>query len=248
MKDVLVALGLAVGGLVLGSILAPITRKWLAARPQDAIRSSAKSAGSFVFGLFVALGLIGALGVASPDSLKPLPGDIAKFVPRAVVAGLLVIGGRIVAGLVVTAVGRAMLRATGRQPKGVLRTLEISIIALVSLVAAGQLGIDTTILNILVAAIAFGSALALALLIGTGGREISGEIAAGRALARYLAIGDHVSVGEVAGTISAFQPTVVVVQTATGTVAVRNSVVHDGPLSFERRSTPGPSTATMSGE
>jgi hypothetical protein len=235
MKDVLIALGLAVGGLVVGSIVAPVTRRWLAARPQEAIRDSAKSAGGFVFGLFVAVGLIGALGVASPDSLKPLPGDIAKFVPRAVVAGLLIIGGRIVAGIVVTAVGRAMLKATGRQPKGMLRTLELSIIALVSLVAAGQLGIDTTILNILVAAVAFGSALALALLIGTGGRDISGEIAAGRAIGRYLAVGDRVAVGELQGTITAMQPTVVIVDTGDGTVAVRNSVLHDGPLAFERR-------------
>ena len=105
-----------------------------------------------------------------------------------VVAGLLVIGGRIVAGVVVTAVGRAMLRATGKQPKAVLRTLEVTIIALVSLVAAGQLGIDTTILNILVSAIAFGAALAMALLIGIGGRETSREIAAGRAMGRVLAM------------------------------------------------------------
>lgn len=243
MRDVLIAVGLAVGGLVLGSILAPIVRRWLAGRPQDAVRESAKSAGGFVFGLFVALGLIGALGVASPESLEPLPADIARFVPRAVVAGLLIIGGRIVAGIVITAVGRAMLKATGRQPKGVLRTLEISIIALVSLVAAGQLGIDTTILNILVAAIAFGAALALALLIGTGGRDVSGEIAAGRAIGRYLAVGDRVTVGEISGTISAMQPTVVIVDTGSGTVAVRNSVLHDGPLAFERRPTTRPEPA-----
>jgi hypothetical protein len=234
MKDVLIALGLAIGGMVIGSIVAPITRKWMTSRPQEAIRESAKSAGSFVFGLFCALGLIGALGVASPDSLKPLPGDLAKFLPRAVVAGLLVIGGRIVAGIVVTAVGRAMLRATGKQPKGLLRTIELAIIALVSLVAAGQLGIDTTILNILVAAIAFGSALALALLIGTGGRDISGEIAAGRAIGRYLAIGDLVTVGDISGVISAMQPTVVILTTADGPLAVRNTVLHEGPLAFER--------------
>lgn len=246
MRDVLIALGLAAGGLVVGSIIAPITRKWMSNRPQEAIRESAKSAGSFLFGLCCALGLIGALGVASPDSLKPLPGDIAKFVPRAVVAGLLVIGGRIVAGIVVTAVGRAMLRATGRQPKGVLRTLEITIIALVSLVAAGQLGIDTTILNILVAAVAFGAALAFALLIGTGGRQVSSEIAAGRAIARYLHVGDHVTVGDVSGVITAMQPTVVVVEADGSSVAVRNSVLHDGPLTFER-GTPGTRTADSAG-
>ena len=232
MKEVVIGLGLAVGGLILGSILAPLTRRWLSARPQEAVRESARSAGSFVFGLCIAVGLVGALGVASPDSLKPLPGDIAKFVPRAVVAGLLVITGRIVAGVVVTAVGRAMLRATGRQSKGALRTVEVTIIALVALVAAGQLGIDTTILNILVAAIAFGGALALALLIGTGGREVSGEIAAGRAIARYVAVGDSVAVGE----LSALQPTVVVLDTAQGSVAVRNSVLHAGPITIERTS------------
>jgi hypothetical protein len=236
MKELLIALGLAIGGLVLGSIIAPITRKWMISRPQEAVRESAKSAGSFVFGLCCALGLIGALGVASPDSLKPLPGDLAKFLPRAVVAGLLIIGGRIVAGIVITAVGRAMLRATGRQPKALLRTVELAIIALVSLIAAGQLGIDTTILNILVAAIAFGSALAIALLIGTGGRDISSEIAAGRAISRYLAVGDRVTVGEITGVISAMQPTVVVITTETGPVAVRNTVLHDGPLAFERSS------------
>ncbi|MCB0999032.1 MAG: hypothetical protein KDB40_07020 [Acidimicrobiales bacterium] len=236
MKEVVIGLGLAVGGLILGSILAPLTRRWLSARPQEAVRESARSAGSFVFGLCIAVGLVGALGVASPDSLKPLPGDIAKFVPRAVVAGLLVITGRIVAGVVVTAVGRAMLRATGRQSKGALRTVEVTIIALVALVAAGQLGIDTTILNILVAAIAFGGALALALLIGTGGREVSGEIAAGRAIARYVAVGDSVAVGELRGRISALQPTVVVLDTAQGSVAVRNSVLHAGPITIERTS------------
>ncbi len=236
MKDVLIALGLAVGGLVVGSIVAPILRKWMTGRPQQAVQESAKSAGSFVFGLCVALGLIGALGVASPDSLKPLPGDLAKFLPRAVVAGLLVIGGRIVAGVVVTAVGRAMLRATGKQPKAVLRTLEVTIIALVSLVAAGQLGIDTTILNILVSAIAFGAALAMALLIGIGGRETSREIAAGRAMGRVLAVGDTVTVHGITGTIQQLQPTCVLLDTATGVVVMTNSSLQQGPVEILRKS------------
>mgnify|MGYP000051746556 CR=1 FL=1 len=236
MKDVLIALGLAAGGLVVGSIVAPVVRKWLAKSPQQAVKESAKSAGSFVFGMCVALGLIGALGVASPESLKPLPGDLAKFLPRAVVAGLLVIGGRIVAGIVVTAVGRAMLRATGKQPKSVLRTLEVTIIALVTLIAAGQLGIDTTILNILVSAIAFGAALAMALLIGIGGRETSREIAAGRAMSRVLAVGDTVTVQGITGTIQQLQPTCILLDTATGVVVMTNSALQQGPVEILRKS------------
>jgi len=49
MRDVRVALGLAIGGPVIGSIVAPITRKWMSQRPQEAIRESAKSTGSFLF-------------------------------------------------------------------------------------------------------------------------------------------------------------------------------------------------------
>ena len=62
--------------------------------------------------------------------------------------------------------------------------------------------------------------------------------AAGRAIARYLKIGDHVTVGEVSGVIAARQPTVVVVESEVGSVAVWDSVLHDGPLTFER-ATPG---------
>jgi small-conductance mechanosensitive channel len=234
MTDVLLALGLALGGMVLGSIAAPITRRALASRSQPAIRDSAKGAGSFVFGLFCALGLVAALGVASPESLKPLPGDIARFLPRAVVAGLLIISGRIVATLVVAAVGRAMLKATGRQHKAILRTIEVVIVALVALVAAAQLGIDTTVLNIFVAAIAFGGALAMALLIGIGGRDTSREIAAGRSLARYLAVGDSIEIGEVSGTVTELQPTVIIVQTGTGEVVLTNTAAQAAPLHVSR--------------
>lgn len=234
MTDVLLAVGLALGGLVLGSIAAPITRRALGNRSQPAIREAAKGAGSFVFGLFSALGLVAALGVASPDSLKPLPGDIARFLPRAVVAGLLIISGRIVATLVVTAVGRAMLKATGRPQKPVLRTIEIVIVALVALIAAGQLGIDTTVLNILVAAIAFGGALAMALLIGIGGRDTSREIAAGRALGKYLAVGDSIAVAGVQGLVTEMRATVIIVRTGDGEVVLNNTIAQSTPMRLSR--------------
>ncbi|MEK7426223.1 MAG: mechanosensitive ion channel domain-containing protein [Actinomycetota bacterium] len=234
MTDVLLAVGLALGGLGLGSIAAPITRRALGNRSQPAIREAAKGAGSFVFGLFSALGLVAALGVASPDSLKPLPGDIARFLPRAVVAGLLIISGRIVATLVVTAVGRAMLKATGRPQKPVLRTIEIVIVALVALIAAGQLGIDTTVLNILVAAIAFGGALAMALLIGIGGRDTSREIAAGRALGKYLAVGDSIDVAGVQGLVTEMRATVIIVRTGDGEVVLNNTMAQSAPMRLSR--------------
>lgn len=245
MKTALIAIGIALGGVVLGSILAPLVRRWLERRPQEALRDAAKSASGLVFGLLCASGLVGALGVASPDSLKPLPGELATFVPRAVVAALLMIGGKIAAQLAVAAIGKALLRATGRQPRAILKTVEATILVLVALLAARQIGIDTTVLNILLAAVAYGAALAMALLIGIGGRDIAAEIAAGRALAKLVSVDDSVEFDDIKGTVAELHPTVTVVETPTGLVSVKNSALQAGPLKISRKSRDEPSESSV---
>ena len=54
---------------------------------------------------------------------------------------------------------------------------------------------------------ACGAAVAFALLVGLGGRELGGEIAAGRTLHRLVRIGDEVSIDGVSGRVSALHPT-----------------------------------------
>lgn len=230
MKTALIAIGIGVGGIVLGSIAASIVRRWLEARPQPVLRDAAKSASSLVFGIFVAGGLIGALGVASPESLKPLPTDFARWVPNAVVAALLIIGGQIAAQIVGAAAGKTMLKATGKQPVAAVRAIEIGIITMVGLLAARQLGLDTTVLNIMLAAVAFGGALAMALLVGVGGRDIAKEIAAGRALMKVVQVGDTVHCGDIGGIVQNLLPTVTVLKNDVGLVSVSNSTLQTGPL------------------
>lgn len=236
MKVALIAIGIAIGGIILGSIAAALTRKWLEKRPEEALKNAAKGAGGLVMGLFCAAGLVGALGVASPESLKPLPADLARFVPQAVVAALLMIGGKIVAQLAGVAVGKALLKATGKQPKAILKTVEFTILTLVGLLAARQLGIDTTVLNIMLMAVAFGAALAMALLIGVGGRDVAKEIAAGRVLAKLVQVDDTVEIGAIRGAITELHPTVTVIETANGLISVGNSVLQAGPLQISRKS------------
>ena len=61
-----------------------------------------------------------------------------------------------------------------------------------AIIAAGQTGIDTVVVNIAVAAMLFGVALSLALLTGLGGRQVAGELAAGRAWRSSLRSGDRI--------------------------------------------------------
>jgi hypothetical protein len=235
MKVALIAIAIAVGGIVFGSIAAGITRKWLEKRPQEALRDAAKGVGGLVMGLFCAAGLVGALGVASPESLKPLPADFARFIPQAVVAALLMIGGRIVAQLVGVTVGKALLKASGKQPQAILKTVEFTILTLVGLLAARQLGIDTTVLNIMLSAVAFGAALAMALLIGIGGRDVAREIAAGRVLAKLLQVDDVIQYGAIHGAVAELHPTVIVIQTPEGLVSLGNTALQSGPLKISRK-------------
>ena len=52
----------------------------------------------------------------------------------------------------------------------------------------------------------FGLAGAFALLVGLGGREMGGELAAGRHLSRLVRVGDQIEVDGAAGRIVALHP------------------------------------------
>ena len=89
-----------------------------------------------------------------------------------------------------------------------------------------QLGVDTAVLNIMIGAVLFALALAFALLVGLGGRELGRELAFGRYLHRFLRVGDQLEVGDVAGEIVALHPASVEVRTEDGSsVHITNSAV-----------------------
>ena len=94
-----VVAGIVVGaGLLIGSILGPIVRKLLAKeKSPEALRELAPVIGSFVFWLCVSFGLIVGLGSASPGSLDPIPTKLVTYFPKVMVAGLLIIAGKVVA-------------------------------------------------------------------------------------------------------------------------------------------------------
>jgi small-conductance mechanosensitive channel len=227
MTTFLIGLGIAVAGVVLGSILAPIARKILGSPKQpEAVRGVAGPVGMFVFWTFVAVGIIAAVAQGSPETLKPLPAKMITYMPKALVAGVLLIVGNVAGQLAALAVGRAMLKATGKKGGVVEKLVRTVILALFGLMAVGQLGINTTIVNMLVAALVFGAALAAALLIGLGGREMARHLTAGRYLRALVAPGAIVEAGDVSGEVVALHPASLEIRVADGSsVHVPNAMV-----------------------
>lgn len=226
-----ISAGIAVAaGVVIGAVLARVVRKVMAKSGREAIAGAAAPMASLVFSTSFILGLVVALGFVHADSLDTIPADLVDFVPRALAAAIVLIGGSVVATLARTATQRA-LRGTGAERVGPPMA-RWAVLSFAFILAAAQLGVDTTIINIAAAAVLFGSAATMALLVGLGGRTVAAEIAAGRACRTSLAIGDRVradDVGGVAidGTVVDIHPTTVEFDVAGRSMLVPNSQLLD---------------------
>jgi hypothetical protein len=196
---------------------------------------AARAMSILVFLFFAVIGVVVAVGVSSPDTLRPIPADLLAYSPHVLAAGMILIAGRAIGFAVAGYLRGALSRSTTRVRTQITEASRIVITAAAAVLALRQLGIDTTILNILIGAMLFGLAAAFALLVGFGGRELSRELALGRYLSRILTPGDELTVGDVTGVVVALHPaTVEVVDKAGASVHLRNSHVFQAAPRIQR--------------
>lgn len=223
--------------VLLGSVLRSILVGQLTkdSRPEP-LQASAPALGSFLFSLVVILGLIVALGIVDPDSLEQLPEDVVAFVPKAISAAVIVIGANIAVAFASVGLDRSLVGAPIRTRTRAKLLVRVAFLGAAGLLAAAQLGINTTVLNLAAAALFFSLGGSFALLTGLGGRAVSGEIAAGRVVRRMVDVGDHLVVGDRAGTVSKLHPAAVEVANADGTVTLLpHTAVLEGPVTVRRQ-------------
>ena len=205
------------GGIVVGSILARIVRGFLTKERQpDAVKRSSGAIASLFFSLAVIIGLITALGFVNEEALDQLPKDLIDYVPRALSAAIVVIVANIASTFIVAAVERSLGHVSANVRRRVPPILRGAILFAGGLIAANQLGIDTTILTLAAAALFFGAALTAALVAYSGSGPVSSEIAAARALRRVLDIGDRLDTEVVSGEIVELHGVKAEVETADG--------------------------------
>ena len=197
----------------------------------------APAAASMVFSLVVVTGLLVALAFVQPESVSKLRDDTIDYLPRVLSALIVVILGGVAGTIVSTAASESIGRSLGRAGQKIPTLIKGIVTAFAAILAASQLGIDTTVINIVVAASVGGIALAFALIVGFGSRPIATEIANGRALRRLMSPGDSIAGPGVAGTIVALHPTAVEVQDQGKNVLVPNSDLAAGAFSISRAPT-----------
>ncbi len=224
--NALIAAGLIVVGFVLGTIAASVSRRVAGRESQpEVIRSSSGSIATLAFSLILIISLIAALGSVNQPALDQLLTDVALFLPRIISAAIVLIAANVVAGLVEGAIARSIGHVSPELRRRVPSLAKGLIIGFAAVIAANQLGINTSVILIAVAAIFFTVGLAMALLAGLGGRAVAEEVAAGRAVRRELKVGDTIRVGHVEGDVVAIGSTSTQITSSERITLVPNSEV-----------------------
>ncbi len=230
-----VALG---SGLLLGELGGRLVR---AARGgpdrTPEVRATAKAMGNFVFWAATAIGIVIAVGVLDVDTLRDLGDRISDDLPNLLLALLMLIVGYAVAVAVAAAVGQSARRASGVRQKNLERFLRIVIMVAASVLALNQVGVDQTMIAVVVVIVLAVPAVALALLSAFGGRAVASQLAAGRALRHQLREGWELVCRDadgspVTGRIVQVHPTTVEIRLGDGDhLHVPNSQLLERPFS-----------------
>lgn len=180
-----------VGGIAVGTVAAWGSRRLGQSGPADAKRV-ANPAGAFLFWFFTFVGVVVAVGIVTPGTLETVPTQILEYLPRVLAAGLILLATWGLAAVLGRLVRSGVTSTTGGSHRALEAGVRLFVLTLGSVFAIAQLGIDTTILSLLVAGLVGFGALSAALLVGFGGRKVAAEIAAGRYLARHVGEGESI--------------------------------------------------------
>ena len=218
-------------GVLAGAVVGLILRRLLDREDRrPALRETAAPLSLFAFWVLTATGIVLAIAVSSPETLKPIPRDILDWLPNVALAGLLIIGGYALGVTLAATVGRAFSRTSGVRQRTLERAVRTAVFVGAIIFALSQLGVDTTVLNILIGGIAFGGAAGLAGIAIIGARSVAGHVAAGRSLQAALTLGAEIRVGELTGVVVETQIAHVVLETETGPVMVPYGTIIDDPI------------------
>jgi len=161
----------------------------------------AKLLGMVLFWGIILTGVAGALSVLGLSSLESTMDQIVNLSGRALVALVILIAGVMCAGWLAETVAESAERAGLRGTNVFRRVVFITVITIAALLAAGQLGLETSILMMLAIVLLGTVGLVAALALGQGLTLLSSNIAAGRYVQDGTDVGDVISVDGVEGTV-----------------------------------------------
>jgi mechanosensitive ion channel-like protein len=180
--------------------------------------------GTIVFWLLMCVFLMAGFNILGLQAVSDAIQEIVHYIPHLLVATVLIVVGLLVAtflrGVVATSADRVGLSYAEYLANGCYY-----VFALLTFIAAfKQLGVQFDLLEQLIL-IAFGAlAVGFGLAFGLGGRDVMAGILAGYYIRQRLHAGDHVTVGNMDGTVREVGPVATIIETDEDGLLNRRSV------------------------
>lgn len=146
-------------------------------------------------------GAAGAVSVLGIPSLQRTLDRLVGLSGQILVALVILVAGAMAAGWLSELVSRQADRAGLRGSNVFRRVIFVSVLAVAGLLAAGQLGLETSVLLLIAVVVLASVGLTAALALGPGLVPLSGNIAAGRYVQEDLSIGDEILVEGIEGVV-----------------------------------------------
>jgi small-conductance mechanosensitive channel len=180
--------------------------------------------GGIVFWLLMCVFVMAAFNILGLQSVSDAMGEVVNYIPRLLVATVVVVVGLLAAtfirGVVATSADRVGLSYAEYLAGGCYWVLSI----LTFIAAFNQLGIQFALLEKLILIGSGGLAAGFALAFGLGGRDVMAGILAGYYVRQRLQAGDTVSVAGYEGTVREVGPVATVIETRDGGLVSRHSI------------------------
>jgi small-conductance mechanosensitive channel len=180
--------------------------------------------GGIVFWLLMCVFVMAAFNILGLESVSDAMGEVVNYIPRLLVATVVVVVGLLAAtfirGVVATSADRVGLSYAEYLAGGCYWVLSI----LTFIAAFNQLGIQFALLEKLILIGSAGLAAGFALAFGLGGRDVMAGILAGYYVRQRLQAGDTVSVAGFEGTVREVGPVATVIETRDGGLVSRHSI------------------------
>ncbi len=177
-------------------------------------------AGTGVYWLTLLSALLLAIDALGLPMFSRWIAGFASYLPKVTIAMALVLGGVLAGRVARNAAIKTALRIPPSQARSLGRLAQLSIVVAAVLIAAGQLGLDVSLLTsvflIVLAAALGGTALAF----GLGARELMADILAMHYVQKSYRVGQVVRIGADQGRIARTTRTAVVLENAEGELSV----------------------------
>jgi small-conductance mechanosensitive channel len=181
--------------------------------------------------IYLAVLVVTALVIVDPDQADLLLESTLRYLPRALIALIVVILARAVGKIVGTLIEAALTRMSPVIAARARLATSAVILGVGVIIALQQIGISTDIILLLVGALALGMALAGGLAIGLGAVPVARQVAAGRHIQNRYEEGQMVRVGAVEGRIVDIGMATTRIEAMDGgIVAIPNGQFLEGPV------------------